>query len=105
MEKERSHSNLPVAGITIWTSIDVSIHTAMFAVHRRLIMFMTTETRELRVCRIVRMTLTASCPFARMPPTVDAEELSIVIKCRRHPCCRRVAFFAPVTEIQGHMIP
>jgi hypothetical protein len=64
MEKKCAHSNVPVTGITIRTGINVSILTAVFAVHRRLIVFVTAETRELRICRIVRMTLTACCPLA-----------------------------------------
>jgi hypothetical protein len=65
----------------------------------------TAETRELRICRIVRMTLTACCPLARMLPTFDAEELRVMIECGGQPSRRCMARFARVTQVERRMIP
>jgi hypothetical protein len=40
-----------------------------------------------------------------MLPTLDAEELRVMIECRRQPSCRRMTRFARVTQIERRMIP
>jgi hypothetical protein len=76
----------------------------VFIISIWLIMFMTTDAREVLVIAEARMTLAAGGPFVSVFARVDPEELHVMIECRGVPHCCRVALLALVTELQRHVV-
>lgn len=82
----------------------IIIHTFMFIIHIRLIMFMAADAGEDGKVASVLMALRTLCPLVAVLAAIYREILRIVVKRGRLPGCLRMACFTLMRETGAGMI-